>query len=103
MAEWLSTWKKNGMKTSSGATPANLDIILDFDEQIKSFEKLGFRIGFKHVLRDRNGLADVLAKRAAEVDKKLKRGVSKDRAINAVCKDSSELDALEFSLPFGKI
>ncbi|KAH9923646.1 ribonuclease H-like domain-containing protein [Fomitopsis serialis] len=67
MAEWLpNIWKRNGMRTSDGRTPANLDLFLKLDEWITALElRRNVRIGFWHIPREFNAIADRLAKNAA--------------------------------------
>ncbi|KAK8195637.1 ribonuclease H-like domain-containing protein [Phyllosticta capitalensis] len=66
MTEWLPKWKIKGFKNSSGKTPSNLDIFLKIDEKIKELEEPeDIVIGFWHVPRKYNAVADRLAKFAA--------------------------------------
>ncbi|KAK8179052.1 ribonuclease H-like domain-containing protein [Phyllosticta citribraziliensis] len=67
MTEWLPKWKVKGFKNSSGKAPSNLDLFLKIDEKIKELEEPeDIVIGFWHVPRKYNVLADRLAKGAAE-------------------------------------
>ncbi|KAK8214488.1 ribonuclease H-like domain-containing protein [Phyllosticta capitalensis] len=73
MKEWLPVWKQNGLKTSSGTTPANLDLFLRIDRQIEKMTDGNFSVDFRQVPREQNGIADRLAKSAAEMDRKMDR------------------------------
>ncbi|EPS96690.1 hypothetical protein FOMPIDRAFT_1130012 [Fomitopsis schrenkii] len=68
MTDWLpNKWKRNGMRASDGRTPANLDLFLRLDEEITAIEQThDIRIGFWHVAREFNTIADRLAKDAAK-------------------------------------
>ncbi|KAK7515299.1 ribonuclease H-like domain-containing protein [Phyllosticta citriasiana] len=68
MTQWLPKWKAKGFKNASGKTPGNLDLFLKIDEKIKELEEPeDIVIGFWHVPRKYNVMADRLAKSAAEV------------------------------------
>ncbi|KAK8237821.1 ribonuclease H-like domain-containing protein [Phyllosticta capitalensis] len=69
MTEWLPKWKMNGFRTSAGKEPANLALFLSLEEQIEDYEAEEFEIGFMHIPRRFNQVADRLAKLAAEADK----------------------------------
>ncbi|KAK8253488.1 ribonuclease H-like domain-containing protein [Phyllosticta capitalensis] len=74
MKEWLPVWKKNGLKTSSGTTPTNLDLFSRIEWQIEKIaDDKKVSVDFCHIPREQNGLADSLAKSAAEMDKKMDR------------------------------
>ncbi|KAK8194768.1 ribonuclease H-like domain-containing protein [Phyllosticta capitalensis] len=100
MMQWLPVWKANDMKNSSGKTPANLDIILNFDERIDAYAREGYHVGFKHVPRHRNELADKLSKRAAEMDLKVMSGMSRHDASTTVNKSSPDLAVSQFTSSF---
>ncbi|KAK8254117.1 ribonuclease H-like domain-containing protein [Phyllosticta capitalensis] len=103
MTKWLPKWKVNDMKTSFGQTPANLDIISHFDDRIEFLKKQDVQVGFMHVLRHRNELADKFAKRAAEVDRKLMHGVSRDNAFDTVIASSPDLAVSDFISTFKRL
>ncbi|KAL8708839.1 MAG: hypothetical protein Q9220_006295 [cf. Caloplaca sp. 1 TL-2023] len=66
VTEWLPTWKKNKLRTNRNTEPANLDLFLRIDMEIaEAEEKTKVKIGFWHVLREYNAIADRLAKKAA--------------------------------------
>lgn len=88
------------MKNSSGKTPANLVIILNFDERIDAYAREGYHVGFKHVPRHRNELADKLSKRAAEMDLKVMSGMSRYDASTTVNKSSPDLAVSQFTSSF---
>ncbi|KAL1391260.1 ribonuclease H-like domain-containing protein [Phyllosticta capitalensis] len=69
ITEWLAEWKSNGYKTADGKEPTNLDLFLRLEKLIKKYETDEFHIGFMHIRRKHNTLADKLAKRGAEADK----------------------------------
>ncbi|KAH9923649.1 ribonuclease H-like domain-containing protein [Fomitopsis serialis] len=68
MTDWLpNKWKLNGMRTYDGRVPANLDLFLRLDQEIAALEcQRDVRIGFWHVPRQYNAIADRLAKDAAK-------------------------------------
>ncbi|KAK8254119.1 ribonuclease H-like domain-containing protein [Phyllosticta capitalensis] len=68
MTEWLPNWKSNGYRTSTHKKPANLDLFMRLDKLIEGFESEDVVIGFLHIPREHNKIADKLAKRAAKVD-----------------------------------
>lgn len=56
----------NGFRTSQGKTPANLDLFMQLDEILCIGEaKKEVDIGFWHVPREYNTIADRLAKEAS--------------------------------------
>ncbi|KAF2110283.1 ribonuclease H-like domain-containing protein [Lophiotrema nucula] len=65
MTEWLPRWKRNDWCTSKGTTPANLDLFLALDGVMTKHEAKNVKIGFWHIPREHNKLADRLAKAAA--------------------------------------
>lgn len=90
MTEWLPVWKvcqpsayigafsftrliliifvgkENNFRTSQNKKPANLDLFLKLDEELTAEEnKQNVKIGFWHVAREYNKIADGLAKKAA--------------------------------------
>lgn len=65
----LPTRQSNGYKTADGKEPTNLDLFLRLEKLIKKYETDEFHIGFMHIRRKHNTLADKLAKRGAEADK----------------------------------
>ncbi|KAL9009405.1 MAG: hypothetical protein Q9173_005563 [Seirophora scorigena] len=59
-------WKNNSLRTKSNTRPANLDLFLKLDEELTAEEnKQNVKIGFWHVRREYNKIADGLAKKAA--------------------------------------
>ncbi|KAG6995794.1 hypothetical protein G7Y79_00041g077460 [Physcia stellaris] len=68
MTEWLPEWKENNLRTNRGTKPANLDLFLRLDEALAVEErKQDVKIGFWHVPREYNKVADRLAKEAAQL------------------------------------
>ena len=85
MTEWLPTWKVlsivplglfplltsiqvNGFKTTQGRAPDNLDLFLRLDSMIETQEAVHhLKIGFLHIRREYNEVADRHAKHAADV------------------------------------
>ncbi|KAL9047111.1 MAG: hypothetical protein Q9206_006898 [Seirophora lacunosa] len=66
MTEWLPVWKNNNFRTSQNKKPANLDLFQKLDEELAAEEsKQNVKIGFWHVPREYNKIADGLAKKAA--------------------------------------
>ncbi|KAL8749891.1 MAG: hypothetical protein Q9184_006623 [Pyrenodesmia sp. 2 TL-2023] len=66
MTEWLPAWKKNNLRTNRNTKPANLDLFLKLDEKLTAEEgKQNVKIGFWHVPREYNTIADGLAKKAS--------------------------------------
>ncbi|KAL8283426.1 hypothetical protein RQP46_005836 [Phenoliferia psychrophenolica] len=62
ITEWYPNWKRKGWKTSSGNTPSNLDLFHQLNKLISEQEAKGIKIGFWHVERRFNSIADKLAK-----------------------------------------
>ena len=55
------------MRTGQNKKPANLDLFLRLDKFITSYEsKYDVKIGFWHIPREYNHIADGLAKKAAQ-------------------------------------
>ncbi|KAL8919913.1 MAG: hypothetical protein Q9172_004731 [Xanthocarpia lactea] len=67
MTEWLPAWKNNNLRTNRNTKPANLDLFLRLDDAIAVEETKGVKIGFWHVPREYNAVADKLAKDAAQL------------------------------------
>ncbi|OCH93558.1 ribonuclease H-like protein [Obba rivulosa] len=68
MTEWFPQWKANGWRGAQGRRPSNLDLFQQLDKEIDIQERRHkVNIGFWHVPREFNGLADSLAKRAARI------------------------------------
>ncbi|KAL8787636.1 MAG: hypothetical protein Q9195_007682 [Heterodermia aff. obscurata] len=65
MTEWFPAWKANNYHTNRNTKPSNLDLFMRLDAGISKLEKKGVEIGFFHVLRQYNTIADRLAKKAA--------------------------------------
>lgn len=58
--------KNNNFRTSQNKKPANLDLFQKLDEELAAEEsKQNVKIGFWHVPREYNKIADGLAKKAA--------------------------------------
>ncbi|KAM0746379.1 ribonuclease H-like protein [Meredithblackwellia eburnea MCA 4105] len=68
ITEWYPNWKRKGWKTSSGSTPSNLDLFHKLDDILSKHESNGISIGFWHVARQYNTMADRLAKQGKEID-----------------------------------
>lgn len=63
---YASHLQPNGLRAFDGRTPANLDLFLAIDQEITVIEReRDVRIGFWHVPRKYNAIADKLAKEAA--------------------------------------
>ncbi|KAH9927033.1 hypothetical protein B0H21DRAFT_763703 [Amylocystis lapponica] len=68
MTEWLPGWKTNGYRTAQNRRPTNLDLYLKLDQEIIRLEgQHKVKIGFLHVPREFNTIADSLARRAAKI------------------------------------
>ncbi|KAL8860579.1 MAG: hypothetical protein Q9178_002932 [Gyalolechia marmorata] len=67
MTEWLPAWKNNNLRTNRNTKPANLDLFLRLDDAVAVEETKGVKIGFWHVPREYNAIADRLAKEAAQL------------------------------------
>ncbi|KAI4117238.1 MAG: hypothetical protein LQ338_007585 [Usnochroma carphineum] len=66
ITEWLPSWKNNNLRTNRDTKPSNLDLFLKLDEELTAEEtKQDVKIGFWHVRREYNTIADGLAKKAA--------------------------------------
>ncbi|KAI0704937.1 ribonuclease H-like domain-containing protein [Cytidiella melzeri] len=66
MTEWLPRWKENHFRTSTGKRPANLDLFRQLNAMVEVAErKHKITIGFWHVGREHNKIADTLAKQGA--------------------------------------
>lgn len=58
--------QRNGLRINRGTKPANLDLFLKLDAAITTYEtRLDLKIGFWHIPREYNTLADILAKEAS--------------------------------------
>ncbi|KAL0063397.1 hypothetical protein AAF712_009706 [Marasmius tenuissimus] len=69
ITEWLPRWKRDGFRNASGNKVSNIDLFTLLDEKINQLEAtMNVRIGFWHVPREFNTIADNLAKRAARMD-----------------------------------
>ncbi|KAK1220034.1 hypothetical protein PQX77_017241 [Marasmius sp. AFHP31] len=61
ITEWLPKWKRNGFRNASGNKVSNIDLFTLLDEKITQMEATSnVRIGFWHVPREFNTIADVL-------------------------------------------
>ncbi|KAL8950548.1 MAG: hypothetical protein Q9222_003418 [Ikaeria aurantiellina] len=65
MTEWLPRWKNNNLRNNRNETPSNLDLFQAIDEEITTQEDKSIKIGFWHVPREYNSIADGLAKKAS--------------------------------------
>lgn len=60
--------QNNNLRNSSNKEPANLDLFLQLDAALTTEEtKQDVKVGFWHVPRQYNRIADALAKQAAEL------------------------------------
>ncbi|KAL9597476.1 MAG: hypothetical protein Q9219_005109 [cf. Caloplaca sp. 3 TL-2023] len=67
MTEWLPVWKENHLRTNRNTRPANLDLFVRLDAAINAVQaEHNVKIGFWHIGREHNTVADRLAKMAAE-------------------------------------
>ncbi|KAG8527406.1 uncharacterized protein KY384_007558 [Bacidia gigantensis] len=67
ITEWLPTWKNDKLRSKQNEKPANLDLLLRLDAAITAEEtRQDLKIGFWHVPREYNTMADKLAKEAAQ-------------------------------------
>ncbi|KAI4182842.1 MAG: hypothetical protein LQ346_006466 [Caloplaca aetnensis] len=67
ITEWLPRWKLNNFRTSQNTRPANLDLFLQLDAALTTEEVTqDVKIGFWHIARGYNSIADALAKEAAQ-------------------------------------
>ncbi|KAF8071634.1 ribonuclease H-like domain-containing protein [Lyophyllum atratum] len=67
MTEWLPSWKARGWRNSYGKRPANLDLFVGLDDRATRLEQEGIEVGFWHIPREFNVLADEQAKMATRV------------------------------------
>ncbi|KAG7005720.1 hypothetical protein G7Y79_00018g045270 [Physcia stellaris] len=66
MTEWMPVWRSNGYRTNRGNRPSNLDLYLRLDRAVAELERdRDWEVGFWHVPRGNNAIADRLAKEAA--------------------------------------
>ncbi|CAF9905796.1 hypothetical protein IMSHALPRED_003979 [Imshaugia aleurites] len=66
MTEWLPSWKNNNLRTNRNTKPANLDLFVKLDAEITAQETVSpVKVGFWHVPREHNAIADALAKEAS--------------------------------------
>ena len=61
MTEYVSKWKTNGFRSSTGKPVVNGALIKKIEEKVEKLGKLGVRVFFWHVERGRNQEADSLA------------------------------------------
>ncbi|KAH9829459.1 ribonuclease H-like domain-containing protein [Rhodofomes roseus] len=68
ITDWVpNKWMPNGMRTAQGREPANRDLFLGLEISLSVLEeKYNTRVGFWHIPRKMNTIADGLAKAAAE-------------------------------------
>ena len=60
--------QENGFRTNQNTRPSNLDLFLRLDEAIEKEEaRQDILIGFWHISREHNTIADGLAKQAAKL------------------------------------
>ncbi|EMD41108.1 hypothetical protein CERSUDRAFT_103428 [Gelatoporia subvermispora B] len=68
ITEWFPQWKANGWRNVQGRRPGNLDLFMVLDEEIIAQERRHrVDIGFWHIPREFNRVADSLAKAAAHI------------------------------------
>ncbi|KAL8675092.1 MAG: hypothetical protein Q9168_000463 [Polycauliona sp. 1 TL-2023] len=67
ITKWLPAWKRNKLRNSRNLEPANLDLFRELDATLACQEIKGVKIGFWHVPRRYNTIADALAKQAAQL------------------------------------
>ncbi|KAL8283427.1 hypothetical protein RQP46_005837 [Phenoliferia psychrophenolica] len=72
ITEWYPSWKRKGWKTASGKPPANLDQFHELDRLVREQEGRGVKIGFWHVDRKYNSIADKLAKTGKAKSRRLR-------------------------------
>lgn len=66
MTEWLPSWKNNNLRTNRNTKPANLDLFVKLDAEVTTQETIcPVKVGFWHVPREHNAIADALAKEAS--------------------------------------
>jgi len=66
MSEWVASWKERGWRKADGKPPTNLDLFQRFDAALFEQERRhGVKMGFWHVPRECNVVADALSKEAA--------------------------------------
>ncbi|KAL9611780.1 MAG: hypothetical protein Q9167_003591 [Letrouitia subvulpina] len=86
ITEWFPRWRRRGWRTASGAKPANLDLFQKIDQIINEGEaQRNIKIGFWHVDRQYNELADSLAKAAAQDAKSKYISCNSKRDYDAYC------------------
>ncbi|KAK4704913.1 hypothetical protein P7C70_g1298, partial [Phenoliferia sp. Uapishka_3] len=66
ITEWYPVWKRNGWRTSSKKTPSNLDLFHSLNNRLLELEARGAMVGFWHVDREFNSLAERLAEAGEE-------------------------------------
>jgi len=76
ITEWFPSWKRRGWRTSKGQVPVNLDLFQKLDGVISQAEREGINVGFWHIRREFNTLADSLAKRGAKEVPKVEYAIS---------------------------
>lgn len=59
--------KNNKFRNNRNVKPGNLDLFLQLDAALTNEEIKGVKIGFWHVRREYNTMADTLAKQAAQL------------------------------------
>ncbi|KAG6829999.1 hypothetical protein H0H92_002690 [Tricholoma furcatifolium] len=64
ITQWFPTWRENGWRNSQGRLPANLDLFKRLDDLATEIERFGYKVGFWHINREYNAVADRLAKNA---------------------------------------
>ncbi|KAG6914512.1 hypothetical protein DXG01_016844 [Tephrocybe rancida] len=64
MTEYFPLWRSNGWRNAQGRRPANLDLFIKLDELVTAVEATGIVVGFWHVPRRYNVVADNLARQA---------------------------------------
>ncbi|KAG6849924.1 hypothetical protein H0H93_003635 [Arthromyces matolae] len=65
MTDWFPTWRSRGWRNAQDKRPANLDLFMKLDDITTEVERSGTVVGFWHISREYNEIADGLAKQAA--------------------------------------
>ncbi|KAI5481665.1 hypothetical protein MNV49_002891 [Pseudohyphozyma bogoriensis] len=65
ITEWFPRWKRNGWLNSNNKTPTNLNLFQKLDRIVSGLEGGGRKVGFWHVERRYNKVADGLANAGA--------------------------------------
>ncbi|OOQ91624.1 ribonuclease H1 [Penicillium brasilianum] len=88
LTEWLPKWKKNGWKNARGSPVVNSAYFQQIEQLIEILE-LDISVKFWAVPRERNGMADSLAKSAL-----VEKAEEPDKEIEDQCRDSKRLRSI---------